>query len=259
MLARVPRPKASRRWRSPPVEPGASARVDVGHHDICSDRHQAPDTRALCAMRSFATSQAAPGEERSVSTDEFTARPIRPDDWRALDDLFGDVATAARCRCMYWRIGAQYRHRPAEDNRRDLHSVVHRGAQLGILAFDGDTAIGWCQLTPRTDLRHLERTRRTRRVDDEPVWAITCFVVRKTYRRRGVTGTLIDAALGAARRAGAPGVEAYPLDAPTSPSATSTGYLTTFLRAGFREVERRSPEKPIVRLHFGDAGKHSPS
>jgi hypothetical protein len=80
-----------------------------------------------------------------------------------------------------------------------------------------------------------------------PVWSISCFYVRIGYRRRGVTRALIDAALEAARKAKAPAAEAYPLDGDLSPSATSTGYATTFVRAGFKEVARHSPEKPIMR------------
>ncbi|WP_156374136.1 hypothetical protein [Cellulomonas sp. Leaf334] len=42
-------------------------------------------------------------------------------------------------------------------------------------------------------------------------------------------------------------MEVYPLDDSVSPSATSTGYATTFAAAGFVEVARRSPERPIMR------------
>ena len=84
-----------------------------------------------------------------------------------------------------------------------------------------------------------------------PVWSISCFYVRRSHRRSGVTEALIDAAVAVAREAGAPAVEAYPLDGEVSPSATSTGYASTFERAGFTEVERRSPERPIMRLWLG--------
>ena len=35
-----------------------------------------------------------------------------------------------------------------------------------------------------------------------------------------------------------------------SPSATSTGYASTFATAGFSEIARRSPERPIMRLEL---------
>jgi len=80
-----------------------------------------------------------------------------------------------------------------------------------------------------------------------PVWSLSCFYVRKGYRRQGVTAALIAAALKAAKRAGAPALEAYPLDADKSPSATGTGYVSTFARAGFETVACRAPPRPIMR------------
>ena len=81
-----------------------------------------------------------------------------------------------------------------------------------------------------------------------PVWLITCFYVRKGHRRQGIMSALISAAVDLARSAGAPAIEAYPLDGTVSPSATSTGYASTFAAAGFTEIARRSPERPILRL-----------
>jgi GNAT superfamily N-acetyltransferase len=84
-------------------------------------------------------------------------------------------------------------------------------------------------------------------VDDVPVWSLSCFYVRKGYRKQGVTSALIAAALQAARRAKAPALEAYPFDAAVSPSASGTGYASTFARAGFNTVARRTPARPIMR------------
>jgi GNAT superfamily N-acetyltransferase len=180
----------------------------------------------------------------------LVARPVSEDVWPDLVELFSGVAPASRCWCMYWRIGSGYRQRPAESNRDDLHDAVDAGRATGLLAYQEGRPVGWCQLTPRSMLAHLERTPRTRPVDDQPVWAITCFVVRKGHRRQGVMAFLIEQSLAQAKAAGAQAVEAYPLDGSVSPSATSTGYLSTFLRAGFVEVARRSPEKPVVRFMF---------
>ena len=84
-------------------------------------------------------------------------------------------------------------------------------------------------------------------MDDVAVWSLSCFYVRKGYRRRDVTSALITAALQAAKRAAAPALEAYPLDADETPSASSTGYASTFARAGFKTVLRRVSPRPIMR------------
>jgi GNAT superfamily N-acetyltransferase len=181
---------------------------------------------------------------------KITIHPLTPDLWPALEDLFGEQGPVSRCWCMYWRIGSEYRKRPREGNKAAFREVVKSGPPPGLLAFDGDLAVGWCQLTPRDDLPWLDRTWRLKRVDDLPVWALSCFYVRKGYRKRGVTSTLIAAALEAARRAGAPALEAYPVDAELTPIASGTGYLSTFQRAGFKIVARHVPPRPIVRCDF---------
>ena len=106
-----------------------------------------------------------------------------------------------------------YRKRPREKNKAAFREVVKRGPPPGLLAFDGDVAVGWCQLTPRAALPWLDRMWRLKRVDEVPVWSLSCLYVRKGYRRQGVTSALIAAALKAARRAKAPALEAYPFDA----------------------------------------------
>jgi GNAT superfamily N-acetyltransferase len=178
---------------------------------------------------------------------KLTIRPVTPDQWPALEDLFGENGASGGCWCMYWRIGRAYRDRPREENKVAFREIVMRGPPPGLLAFDGELAVGWCQLTPREALPWLDRTWRLKRVDEAAVWSLSCFYVRKGYRRRGVTSALITAALQAAKRATAPALEAYPLDADETPSASSTGYASTFARGGFKTVLRRVPPRPIMR------------
>lgn len=173
--------------------------------------------------------------------------PLTPDLWPALEGLFGPRGACSGCWCMYWRIGAAYRKRPDEENRKAFRQVVRSGPPPGLLAFCGDFPVGWCQVTPRDALPWIDHTWRLRRIDEVPVWSITCFYVRIGYRRRGIASALIRAAIDMARRAKAPALEAYPLDGELSPSSTSTGFASTFANAGFKEVARHSPERPIMR------------
>ena len=125
---------------------------------------------------------------------KLTIRPLTPDLWPALEDLFGKNGACNGCWCMYWRIGSAYRKRPREQNKAAFREIVKRGPPPGLLAFDGDVAVGWCQLTPRDALPWLDRAWRLKRVDEVPVWSLSCFYVRKGYRKRGVTSALIAAA-----------------------------------------------------------------
>ncbi|HLI64805.1 MAG TPA: GNAT family N-acetyltransferase [Caulobacteraceae bacterium] len=175
----------------------------------------------------------------------LTVRPLSPALWPALEEVMPDGARG--CWCMYWRIGRHYRGRSAAENRAGLRAVVEAGPPPGLIAFDGETPVGWCQVGPRADLPELARAWRLAPVDDLPVWALSCLYTRKGYRRAGVTAALIEAAVEAARRAGAPALEAYPFDRERSPSATGTGFASTFARLGFEVVARRIPARPIMR------------
>ncbi len=150
---------------------------------------------------------------------------------------------------MYWRLGPRYRTRPRTDNKRDLHRLATSGRPVGLLAFDDALAVGWCQLAPRTDLSWLAHARFLGPVDDLPVWSIPCFYVRRSHRHQGVTTALIDAATEVARRAGAPALEAYPIDTRVPGHTTNLfpGVAAVFSRSGFHVVARRKDDRPVMR------------
>src|SRR5438034_8646201 len=104
---------------------------------------------------------------------KISVKPLTAELWPALEDLFGEQGACNGCWCMYWRIGAEYKNRPREENRRDFEQVVKAGPPPGLVAFEGDVPVGWCQLTPRSALPWMGRVWRLRRVDDAPVWSIS--------------------------------------------------------------------------------------
>jgi GNAT superfamily N-acetyltransferase len=157
---------------------------------------------------------------------------------------------------MYWRIGNEYRKRSRHENKEAFREIVEIGPAPGLLGFIDDYPVGWCQLTPRDAIPWIDHTWRLKRVDNLPVWSISCLYIRKGYRRMGITSGLIEAAVVAAKRAGAPALEAYPLDADLTPSASGTGYVSTFLRAGFKEVIRHVQPRPIIRHDLKNVGQN---
>ena len=78
---------------------------------------------------------------------------------------------------------------------------------------------------------------------DDSVWAVTCFVTRTGFRRRGVSRALARAAVDFARERGARALEGYPMI--TSPGRDVTwgelhvGSRSIFAAAGFTEVGGR--------------------
>lgn len=171
--------------------------------------------------------------------------------WRDLERLFGARGACGGCWCMLWRLTrSRFEDQKGEGNRREMKKIVTAGKLPGILAYAGDEPVGWCAIAPRDQYPALERSRILKKVDDQPVWSVTCLFVAKPYRRRGVSVRLLEAAVDYARGRGARIVEGYPLEPRNSamPDVFAwTGIASAFRAAGFTEVLRRSETRPIMR------------
>jgi len=156
---------------------------------------------------------------------------------------------------MVWRLArSEWEEGKGKDNRRGLMRLVKRGAEPGILAYADGEPIGWCAVAPRGEYPALRRSRVLKPLDDEPVWSISCLFVLASWRRKGISAALIEAAAEHAMKHGARIVEGYPV-IPYSKAAPGaflwTGTPRAFERAGFMEVHRWSKNRPIVRKTVG--------
>jgi GNAT superfamily N-acetyltransferase len=153
---------------------------------------------------------------------------------------------------MWFRLTRREWDAAGRDGRkRAFRMLVERGPPPGVLGYLGEAPVAWVALSPRGEQPVIERSRVTRPLDDRPAFAVTCFYLAPRHRRSGLMRPLIRAAVAEARRQGARLVEAYPADAPPERRATGfRGLLRPFLDAGFVEVGRRSPTRPILRLEL---------
>jgi GNAT superfamily N-acetyltransferase len=179
----------------------------------------------------------------------LTIGPLTAEQWPALEDLFGPAGASNGCWCMYWRIGPRYRRRPRQDNKHDLEQLAASGPPPGLIAFDGGIPVGWCEVAPRADLGWLAHSRYLQPVDDLQVWSVPCFYVRRTHRGQGVMEALIQVAVQVADAAGAPALEAYPVDTavPGHTRNLFSGTASSFARHGFQVAARRKPDRPVMR------------
>jgi len=184
-------------------------------------------------------------------------KPLTPRRWADLEALFGERGACGGCWCMWWRLSrAEFGKRKGARNKAAFKRIVEDSGVPGVLAYAGGKPVGWCAVAPREQYPALERSRTLARVDEAPVWSVTCLFVARPYRRAGVSVELLKAAAAHARSRGATIVEGYPVEPRTAgmPDAFAwTGVVTAFRKAGFREVARRTATRPVMRLEFGDA------
>lgn len=81
---------------------------------------------------------------------------------------------------------------------------------------------------------------------------MSCFVVRREHRGQGIGVRLLEAAVDWAARHGASVLDGHPVDTDglsgtPSPAAVFTGTLAMFQRAGFTEIGRSYPTRPVMR------------
>jgi GNAT superfamily N-acetyltransferase len=197
---------------------------------------------------------------RSNGPRDLKIHPLTPDRWNDLEALFGERGACGGCWCMWWRLKrSEFEKQKGLRNNRAFKKIVASGQVPGLLAYAGREPIGWCAVAPRETYAALERSRVLERVDDEPVWSIVCLFVARPCRGRGVSVALLKAAVQHARRGGGRTVEGYPVEPKKGrmPDAFAwTGLVSAFRRAGFTEVLRRSPTRPIMRCMVkGGTGK----
>jgi len=188
----------------------------------------------------------------TTKTLKVVFRPLTP----RLMDAMGEVLRGSwgvGCWCMYPRLAGEAMHLGSKGRRAAMTGLARRRRAPGLLAFEGEEPVGWIAIAPRSELRRIELSRVTPRVDDEDVWVIPCITVRPSARGRGIAVALIRAAVAYAARWRAPAVEAYPR-AGSARTADDNAYFGTeplFRRAGFRVIrlpQRKAGGKSLRRV-----------
>jgi ribosomal protein S18 acetylase RimI-like enzyme len=188
---------------------------------------------------------------------KLTVRPLTPERWPDLEALFNapGCSIARHCWCMCYRRSGSRGPLPAgtsaaQANRAGLRALVDSGEPPGLIGYRGKTPVGWVSLGPREAYAKLRRSPVMKPVDDQPVWSIICFVVPPAFRGQGVARALLDGAIAYARKRGVRLLEAYPVDKRGRASDDSMwfGPKSMYDAAGFEEVARRKPQRPIVRI-----------
>jgi GNAT superfamily N-acetyltransferase len=211
---------------------------------------------------------------RTTTDTALTIVPANEASWDDLQAIFGMSAStgggsAASCQCQRFKMkGREWdfhmRRVPVEERAellREQTGCGHPGARTtsGLVAYLEGEPVGWCAVEPRTAYVGLLTSRvvwpeRAEDKNDPGVWAVTCFVTRAGFRRRGVSYALAHAAVDFARERGAHAIEGYSMI--TEPGKEITwgelhvGSRSIFEAAGFTEVSRPTLRRVVMRIDF---------
>lgn len=189
----------------------------------------------------------------------ITTEPATAERWDDVQHALSGGGDGRSCQCAWFTLTNAEFNQTTVDERRDLlQGEVEASPPPGLVAYVDGEAAGWVRVGPRTVQRRIARTRAIvtstpEPLDDESVWAITCFVVRKEHRGLGLNAELLRAAVDLARGAGARVIEAYPIDTSNGrshPNRLYHGALSTFLAAGFTASAEARPGHPLVALEL---------
>ncbi|MCW3782712.1 GNAT family N-acetyltransferase [Defluviimonas salinarum] len=192
-----------------------------------------------------------------MPSDPVRFAPLTPD---RLDDfvtLFGPQGACYGCWCTYFRLSPKDRDAFGKDEKRaHMEARIRRGPPPGLLAYLDNEPVGWMQIGPRADVPGWNNPRRATSplpdapADDPAVWAISCFFFARGVRGRGLSRDFVAEGIRYARDRGARLLEASPIDEAKHSKSVGlfVGSTSTFRRAGFREVARAKPGRPLMRL-----------
>lgn len=187
----------------------------------------------------------------------LSVAPLTSARWSDLEDLFGPQGPCYGCWCNHFRMPQRLRKPLLGEGARQLfEDRVKQGPPPGVLAYAEGKAVGWLQIGPRAHVPEWNNPRRASTplpdapAEDERNWAASCFFVRKGVRGKGVTGALLDGGIEFARASGARLIEAAAMENQDRRSAEGlyVGPESVFRRAGFVEVARQKPGRPLLRL-----------
>jgi len=183
---------------------------------------------------------------------KFSFYPVTQETWKDFETLFGDRGACGGCWCMSWILTKkEFDANKGAGNKRKMKKLVYSNSEPGILAYDENEPVGWCAIAPREKYVRLENSRVLKRIDDQVVWSVPCFFIKKEFRRKRLSTEILKAATRYCKSKGVKIVEGYPAEpyAENIPAVFAwTGFPSSFRKAGFKEVARRSDTRPIMRF-----------
>ena len=119
-----------------------------------------------------------------------------------------------------------------KQNRQAVIELIKSEKLNGFLAYADDIPIGWCNAGPRTN---VTITPDYEEPEADQIVALTCFIVAKEYRGKGVARLLMKTALEVFKSKGYKYAEGYPLEKMEGEAANHWGPKELYASEGFEQ------------------------
>ena len=204
----------------------------------------------------------------------YKTKELSEKSWPDFERLFSRGNGWDHCQCMHF-------HRPcalpktewlrsraerAVRNRGEKKKLVERGRSHGVLVYANGEPVGWCQYGRAEELPRIDSNRNYGGLapppSSLPQWRITCFVVDRKHRRRGVATVALRAALDSIAKRGGGIIEAFPLvewedfrrselrqrgHAPSFGNMSTHGTVSMFQKHGFETIGAYGAANVVMR------------
>src|SRR5687768_4535980 len=177
----------------------------------------------------------------SWSDKNIEIKPVDKSNWRDLEMLFESKGAPGYCWCMVWRMTKDELKQNNSTCRKEfIKQRVFSGIPIGLLAYVDGEPIAWCSIAPRETHERLGGDESL-----DKVWSVTCFFIKKEFRKKGLTDFLLEQAKNYAKKNGGKFIEAYPVEI-NAPSYRFMGFVNTFEKAGFTFIKKAGTRRHVM-------------
>jgi hypothetical protein len=169
---------------------------------------------------------------------EPTIRELTPETFDGFAAMVSTMGMFSSCWCTHFDPDCAERGVSAEGNRALKQRLVAEGLAHAALVYEGDEAVAWAQYGSPDELPGIHHRKEYLATAERlPDFRVTCIVVKRGHRGRGLAALALSGAVDLIAQAGGGLVEGYPHDTggvrKKNSSFLYNGTRTMYEREGF--------------------------
>jgi len=194
-------------------------------------------------------------------TAELSMKAFSQETWSDFEKLFGKhKGVRGGCWCTFnLCTSSQFRKMTKAERKEYQQELVFQGQGSGIIIYDENTPVAWCQFGFAEKFPRYDRMRAYQALslpaELVPRWRISCLFVDKHRRKEGLSKIALKAAIENIQHHGGGLVEAFPFDVPGAKRPSYTGSVKMYEQEGFEIVARLGQVTVLMRNDLSAARK----